>query len=64
MTLLMSRRSAVVTVSPPSGYPRKIRSVTPTTAAAAVCSARRIPAMRSRGTDRSKPPAWPSVTMQ
>ena len=48
----------------PSGYPRKVTSVTPTTFAAARCSAWRISAIVERGTDASKPPASPLVQMQ
>src|SRR6185312_500477 len=64
MTRLMSRRRSKVAASRPSGWRRNVTSETPTTFAAASCSASRISIIVARGTDRSNPPASPLVQMQ
>src|SRR6266487_3675965 len=53
MTRERSRRRSSVETRRPSGYPRNVSSVTPTAFAAAVCSARRMRRISSRGTPMS-----------
>ena len=64
MARLIALRNSRLASTRPSGNPRKIRSATPTFAAASVCSRRRMPAICDRGTEGSNPPASPSVTRQ